>query len=370
MFEAGKFGLVVLVTALGAACNRTPEPPAAERAAVAPPPESPPAAPVPVPAPASSPSSAPSAPELNASAAAPIASLLEKGKPPPRAKVKRVIVIALENHDADEIYSDPVNAPYLHSLVTQYAHAANFEDELPLEVPSEGHYLWMEAGTHHFSDATFLDDSPPSPANSTGSTKHLVTQIKQAKGLSWVTYQEGLNEQTGACPIEAAGFYTPKHDPFIFFRDISGDPPTKDAAYCAEHHKPYSALEHDLQGELPSYVFITPDQCHDMHWYRGCPEENPVRTGDRWLKAELPRLIEYADKHDTVIFISFDEGGSTNKLPFLAVGSVIKPGYTGMEHYTHSSQLKSIELILGLSPLPSVANSNDLSDLFKPGTFP
>jgi hypothetical protein len=277
----------------------------------------------------------------------------------------------MENHDAEQIYDDPVNAPYIHSLLESYAHAENFQDELPLEIPSEGHYIWMEAGTHQFSDALFDDDSPPSPSVSTGSNQHLVRQIKNADtGLSWMTYQEGINEKTGACPIQGAGFYVPKHNPFIFFRDVAGDPPAKDTPYCAAHHRPYSALRADLQGELASYVFITPDQCHDMHGQPGCPRENPIRTGDKWLKAELPPLIAYAAEHEAVIFITFDEGGSKPKLPFIAIGTMVKRHYAGHERYSHSSQLRSVELILGLPPLPSVANSNDLSDLFEAGAYP
>ena len=107
-----------------------------------------------------------------------------------------------------------------------------------------------------------------------------------------------------------------------------------------------------------------------MHGQRGCPEENPIRTGDNWLRAELPRLIAYAAEHAAVIFITFDEGGSTPKLPFIAIGTMVKQRYTGTERYSHSSQLKSVELILGLTPLPRVANSNDLSDLFKAGSYP
>jgi hypothetical protein len=357
------FSRVLFGTALCAGCNRIPEPPAPEKSAQTAQVQAEVSFASSTNAANASVSAAPPAPTGKTDKAAPAVSA-------GHSKIKRVIVIALENHDAEEIYADPVNAPYIHSLVEQYARTANFEDELPLEVPSEGHYVWMEAGTHHFSDAIFLGDDPPSPSVSTGSGKHLVTQIKNAKGLSWMSYQEGMNEESGACPIADSGFYAPKHNPFIFFRDIAGDPPSKTAAYCAAHHRPYSALEHDLQGELASYAFITPDECHDMHWQRGCPEENPVRTGDRWLKAELPRLIAYADTHDSVIFLTFDEGGSTLKLPFLAVGSMVKPGYVGMDHYTHSSQLKSVELILGLPVLATVAGSNDLSDLFKPGAFP
>ena len=289
----------------------------------------------------------------------------------PGSKIKHVIVIAMENHDADQIYDDPVNAPYIRSLLESYAHAENFVDVLPLEIPSEGHYVWMEAGTHQFSDALFDDDSPPSASVSTGSNLHLVRQIKNADtGLSWMTYQEGMNEETGACPIRGAGFYVPKHNPFIFFRDVAGDPPAKDNPYCAAHHKPYSALQADLAGELASYVLITPDQCHDMHGQPGCPAENPIRTGDKWLKAELPRLIDYARVHEAVIFITFDEGGSSPKLPFIAIGTMVKPHYTGTERYSHSSQLRSVEHILGLPPLPRVATSNDLSDLFQAGAYP
>jgi hypothetical protein len=306
-----------------------------------------------------------------ANAAAPDLPGKRPGHGAPGSKIKHVIVVAMENHDAEQIYDDPLNAPYIRSLVARYAHTENFDDELPLEIPSEGHYVWMEAGTHQFSDALFDDDSPPSASVSTGSNQHLVRQIKNADtGLSWMTYQEGLNERTGACPIRSSGFYVPKHNPFIFFRDVSGDPPAKDNPYCAAHHKPYSALQADLAGELASYVFITPDECHDMHGQRGCPEENPIATGDRWLSAELPRLIAYAEQHEAVIFITFDEGSSSVKLPFIAVGRMVKPHYTGTERYSHSSQLKSVELILGLPPLPSVARSNDLADLFQPGAYP
>lgn len=342
------------------ACHRAPEPPAPEKAE-----------PLPPPAPSATATAVPS----SIAALAPSAELAPALAPSAGAthsKIKHVIVIALENHDAEEIYGDTDNAPYIHSLVEKYAHADDFEDELPLEIPSEPHYVWMEAGTNQFSDVTFIDDNPPSASLSTGSEKHLVTQIKKAKnGASWLTYQEGLDEHTGACPIADAGFYAPKHNPFIFFRDVSGDPPSKDAAYCASHHKPYAALERDLSSDdLPGYVFITPNQCHDMHGQRGCPEENPIRTGDTWLKAELPRLISYADKHDAVIFIAFDEGGSTLKLPFIAVGPMVKPHYTGKQRYTHSSLLKSVELVLGLPPLATVASATDLSDLFPAGSFP
>ena len=49
--------------------------------------------------------------------------------------------------------------------------------------------------------------------------------------------------------------------------------------------------------------------------------------------------------------------------------SAHKPGSYSTT-YSHSSQLKSVEEILGVPVLPTVSSANDFSDLFKPGMFP
>ena len=107
-----------------------------------------------------------------------------------------------------------------------------------------------------------------------------------------------------------------------------------------------------------------------MHGASGCPNSNTIRSGDDWLKAELPRIITWANSHSAVIFITWDEGSSTTKMPFLAVGPGVKVGYAGGVSYTHSSIIKSVEEILGLPFLATVSGSNDLADLFQPGFFP
>jgi hypothetical protein len=286
--------------------------------------------------------------------------------------LQHVFVIAMENHDSTQIYGNTTDAPYINNtLIPSYAHSTNFNDTLALSIPSEPHYVWMEAGTNAFSDHTFTTDSNPSSTNSTSSTAHLVTQIKNSSSATWMTYQEGQNATTGGCPIAASGFYAPKHDPFIFFKDVSGNPPSKTNAYCIAHSKPYSSFAADLAANnIASYVFITPNLCNDMHGATGCPNSNSIRSGDDWLKAELPRIISWAITHSAAIFITFDEGNSTGKMPFLAVGPGVKANYTGTVSYTHSSIIKSVEEILSLPILSKVSGSNDLADLFNPGFFP
>jgi hypothetical protein len=287
--------------------------------------------------------------------------------------IKHVFVIAMENHDSTQIYGNTTNAPYINgTLLPAYAHSTNFNDELAASIPSEPHYVYMEAGTNAFSDHTFTGDGDPTGTNSTSSTSHLSTQIKNAtNGVTWRTYQEGLGSSTGTCPIHSSGFYAAKHDPFVFFKDVAGSPPSATNSYCTSHHRAYSSFASDLSaGDVVSYTFITPNLCNDMHGASGCPSSNTIKSGDDWLKAELPRIISYANAHAGVIFITWDEGSSTLKIPFIAVGPGVKVNYTGTVSYTHASMVKSIEAILQLPTLSKVSGASALSDLFKSGQYP
>ena len=117
-------------------------------------------------------------------------------------------------------------------------------------------------------------------------------------------------------------------------------------------------------GDVASYSFISPNLCNDMHGATGCPQSNVRRAGDDWLAANLPPLIDFVNANGGVIFITWEEGEHTETMPFLAVGPSVKQGYTGAVPYTHSSLLKTVEELLGLPILPTVAGANDLSDLF------
>jgi hypothetical protein len=246
--------------------------------------------------------------------------------------IKHVFVIAMENHGASQIYTNKTSAPYITgTLIPEGGRATNFIDVLPQE-ESEPHYVWMEAGTNSFSDHTFTTDSAPSATNSTSSKAHLVTQIKNAtNGVTWMSYQEDLTASTtGACPIASGGHYAPKHDPFVFFQDVSGNPPSKTNSYCAAHHKPYSALANDLaNNKVASYVFITPNLCHDMHSNTCAGSSDPIKQGDDWLKANVPAILSYCNAHAGALLIVWDEpAGSTGTIPLLVLGPPVKRNHT------------------------------------------
>jgi phospholipase C len=231
----------------------------------------------------------------------------------------------------------------------------------------------MEAGTNAPTDHTFSTDNDASAANSTTSTAHLSTQVTAA-GLTWMSYQQGI--ASGTCPITSSAFgsgayYAAKHDPFVFFQDVSGATPAVDNAGCGAHHKSTDDLAGDLaSGAIANYVFITPDLCNDMHGDIQCPSgistNTNIKAGDDWASTNVPALIAYTHTHDAIIFLVWDEGDNTNLMPFIAIGDHVKKG-PDTTTYNHGSQVKSIETFLGLPTLPSVANVADFSAMFEPG---
>ncbi len=279
---------------------------------------------------------------------------------------KVVFVIPMENRPQSAIYGNTADAPYINgTLMTAYAHTTMFTDELPA-LDSEPHYIWMESGTNVFSDHTFSSDADSSSSNSTSSTAHLAAQLNAAH-VTWTSYQEGIT--AGTCPTSSisSAFYAAKHNPFVFFQDI--------AATCISHHKPLTMLASDLAGSsVSTYNFITPNLCNDMHGDPSCSHADTdaanIKAGDDWLKANLQPIIDYALAHDGYVFITWDEGDSTNLIPFIAIGKHSIAGHAGTVKYTHSSLLKSEEEILGVSALPSVTSAADFTDLFVQGTFP
>jgi phosphatidylinositol-3-phosphatase len=297
------------------------------------------------------------------------------------ATIPRVFVIAMENENASGIYGNP-NAPFINNtLMTTYAHAGNYADALTPAIPSEPHLIWLEAGTNAFADRTFLSDGNATATNSTADTSHIVTKLA-AKGKSWRSYQEGISASTtGLCPITSSGFYAAKHNPFVFFKDVSGSPPSKTNANCIAHHRDFSNIGADLRSnDVAHYTFITPNQCNDMHGQSGCSNgcisgnsAACVKAGDTWLANNVPAILNYIKLNGGVLFIVWDEpfnSRTVDTAPFLVAGPNVKPGFTSAVRFTHSSYVKSVERIFGLPINSRVTAANDFKDFFTTGHFP
>jgi phospholipase C len=243
------------------------------------------------------------------------------------------------------------------------SYCTNYFDNPKMAHPSLPNYLWLEAGDNF----GILDDNPPSQDHQS-TTSHLVTLL-EAAGVSWKAYEEDISGTT--CPIADVNNYAVRHDPFVYFDDVSGNPPNTTAARCIAHVRPFTELATDLNsGTVTGYNFITPNVCDDMH--DNCTGD-PIKQGDDWLKANIPTILaSSAYKNGGAVFVTWDESESSTDVPIGMI--VLSPfakggGATSTTKYYHSSMLRTAEEIFGVTPfLRDAANQSDLAALFS--TFP
>jgi hypothetical protein len=270
--------------------------------------------------------------------------------------LRTVFLIVMENHNWSNIVGNR-SATYINkTLLPLSAHADNYYTNVHPSLPN---YLWLEAGTNYHITADLTPEEVHQ--NATG---HLVTLLDRAH-LSWKAYEEGM--RTGLCPITDAYPYVARHNPMVYFDDVThrNDPRS---AYCVAHEVPFTRLGSDLaHNAVARYNFITPNVCHDMH--DSCaPMGNAIAQGDLWLSQTIPPILQsQAYLQGGVIFIVWDEGtaDSNGPLGLLAISSDARRGYVSHVRYTHSSTLRTVEEIFGLKKmLGGAAHSNDLRSLF------
>jgi hypothetical protein len=171
------------------------------------------------------------------------------------APFDHIFVIMLENHSQSSVIDD-VNAPYLTSLAHTYAMTDNYYG---VTHPSMPNYIGAIAGD------TFglQDDNDQNLVNF--DRPNLVDQL-EARHIRWDAYMETLpaNKLDRFGPVLDNGtvvpLYAKKHNPFVLFDDIKYNPERM------SHVRDYSQLSTDLNSRrAPGFVWISPNQCNDMH---------------------------------------------------------------------------------------------------------
>jgi hypothetical protein len=285
---------------------------------------------------------------------------LAAGLPP----VQSVFIIVMENHDWSEIKGSP-DAPFINSiLLPQASHCEQYH--VPFSVhPSLPNYLWLEGGTNF----GVLDDEDPA-LDHQGTSAHLATLLNHA-GISWKAYQEDIGGTD--VPLTSTNLYAVRHNPFVYFDDVTGTN-NPNCAYGIAHVRPYAELTADLTNHtVARYNFITPNVCNDMH--DSCyPAFNSTRQGDDWLAREVPKILNSAAYQNCgALFIIWDEDSGYGDSPIGLI--LLSPlarggGYFNNVFYTHSSMVRTMQEIFGVTPLlADAANATDLSDLFMPFGF-
>jgi phosphatidylinositol-3-phosphatase len=256
-----------------------------------------------------------------------------------------IFIIVMENHEYGSIIGSPA-APYINSLAKSYGLATNYYG---VTHPSLPNYLALTAGS------TFGITS--NCTNCFVNETNIADQV-QWSGRSWKAYLEDL---PSPCYKGAtSGGYAMKHNPFMYYTSIRND-----AARCAAHVVPFTQFSGDMRsGQVPNYVWITPNMCNSMH-------DCPVATGDAWLKAVVPTITgSSAFRNNGVLFITFDEGTSNagccggawgGRIATLVISPRSIAGFTSAVAENHYGLLRTIEDAWHLPRLGAAGWSSSLT---------
>jgi phosphatidylinositol-3-phosphatase len=252
---------------------------------------------------------------------------------------RHVVVVVFENKESRSVVGSAA-APTFNEAAARYARLTRYYG---VAHPSLPNYLALAAGST-FGTTSDCSDCIVSARN--------LADTIEAAHRTWKVYAEGLPRPgfTGAF----AGRYAKKHVPFLYFRDIVSD------RARLQRIVPLTQLRRDLRAQaLPDFAFVVPDLCHSMH-------DCSVSTGDRWLRSQLPPLLE---EPDTAVFVVFDEGATNARggghVPALALGTAVRPHtrFTGITG--HYGLLRTIEDAWGLPPLGRSAHARPITGIWR-----
>jgi hypothetical protein len=268
-----------------------------------------------------------------------------------------IFTIVLENQDYTDIVGSS-NAPYINSLIDKFGLATNYSDSG--EHPSLPNYLTMISGAPQYPGQRDIDpNKAPFPVDQ----PNLGAQM-QAAGIKWRSYQESMGTP---CKLTASGSYAPKHDPFLYFSDIQQGV----AGLCAGANVDYSAFSADLASGAYKYMWITPNLTDDGH----DPQQQPVtglKDADAWVSNALPNIMASSGyTSGGVIFLTWDEaegrhGHSHDQIPMIVISPrIVQAGFKSSRPYSHKSYLATVEDLLGLPRLATVASEPSMLEFLR-----
>lgn len=333
------------------------------------------------------------------------------------SRFQHIFYIEMENHATNQIFGNTADAPYINWLASQYAISTNYygvtHPSLPnylAAISGDFQNIWddCKAGpTVTCAPEEFGPNSgytngqelltPAEIARATNtphwfSDRTIVDQL-EAHDLTWKAYMQALpyTGYTGEyypyatvngqlVPIK---LYAQKHDPFMYFPSIRNNPAR------LQKIVPFTRLDEDLKsGHVPNFVWISPDQCHDMHGvstsnaqYVGIPrcafpasglDHSIIKLGDDYLKTTVSEIMTSRAWHEkSAIVIVWDENDYTSfagcchsprgvngvilggsNAPFMVITSKDKDHYVNSTTpYNHYTLLATIQQLWGLGCL-------------------
>ncbi|WP_336114786.1 alkaline phosphatase family protein [Streptomyces sp. PTD9-10] len=248
-----------------------------------------------------------------------------------------VVVVVMENHAYSQVIGSS-SAPYINN--TLKAGGANLTQSYGLTHPSEPNYYMLFSG----SNQGRTDDSCVTVGSI--SAPNLASELIAA-GQTWKSYNESLPSQGST--VCSSGNYAQKHNPWFGFSNV----PTNTAMTMAQFPTDYTTL--------PKVSFVVPNLCSDMH-------DCSVSTGDTWIQNNLGAYATWAQTHNSILAVTFDEDNklSGNRIPTVLYGQHVAPGSSSATTYNHYNVLRTVEDLAGLTThAGNAASAADITGIWN-----
>ena len=268
------------------------------------------------------------------------------GNAPSLPRPDHIVMVIEENHSYSQII-DSLDAPYVNRLAAQ---GAVFTQSFGVTYPSQPNYLALFSG----STQNITDHSCPHTFTTPNLGHALI-----AAGLTFAGYSEDL--PSGGSLICSVGLYVRKHNPWVNWQDRGAN------GLPATANLPMTSFPNEYS-TLPTVSVIVPNQANNMH-----NEKSPeaIQTGDRWLREHLDAYVQWAQQHNSLLIVTWDEDNKkgNNRIATLFVGPMVQAGRYE-QRITHYNILRTIEDLYGLSHAGASADAAPIIQIWKPTPRP
>ncbi|KAF1938345.1 phosphoesterase-domain-containing protein [Clathrospora elynae] len=247
----------------------------------------------------------------------------------------RLAIIWLENTDYELAAGDP-------NLAWLAKKGISLSNYFAVTHPSMPNYAAAISGDYYGINH---DDKIAVPSNVS-----TLIDLLEDKGVSWAEYQEDMPSVGFAGnypnPKTGANMYVRKHNPAVLYDSVA----LKQDRLA--RIKPLSAFNDDLsKGQLPQWMFITPNMTSDGH-------DTTVTVAGTWTRKFLePLLTNKAFMNNTLVMVTFDENHSyakQNRIVGMLLGDAVPAnlvGTTDTSFYNHYSAIATVQANWGLHTL-------------------
>lgn len=238
-----------------------------------------------------------------------------------------IVICMMENHGYAQVMDSSI-APNIWNLAMN---GANLRQFYSLTHPSQPNYILLYSG---YNQGEVTDNMPPLTP---WQTPNLGASLIQ-NGFTFKGYSEDL-PAVGSTAFYS-GSYARKHSPWVNWQG-PGLNQLPDSV-----NVPFSDFPTDFN-LLPDVSFVIPNQDNDMH---NGVDPDRITIGDTWLATHLGDYITWAQTHNSLFILTFDEDNDAyqNHIPCIFYGPMVRTGQYSLNAYNLLDLLRTLEEIYGL----------------------